>query len=103
MKNNKVFSIDKGFQLMFKFQNGDVIELECLEYAITCNGCGAISISGSSSEGIQTIYSMTPDQFNKLKSQIATKFRIYTSLGYLEDDYKINNYEKLRDALNLIQ
>lgn len=103
MKNNKVFSIGKGDLLMFKLENKEIVELPNLEYALTCIGCGAISISGSQTEGIKTTYYMTREQLNKLKNNKAVKFRIYSSLGYLEDDLKLNNYEKLKEALTLIQ
>jgi hypothetical protein len=103
MKNNKVFSIDKDALLMFKLENKEVVELPNLEYAMTCIGCGAISISGSQTEGIETSYLLNHEQFNKLKNNVAIKFRIYSSLGYMEDDLKLNNYEKIKKSLTLIQ
>jgi len=103
MSNNRVFSINQGDLLMFKLENSEVIEMPNVEFALTCIVCGSISISGSKTEGIKTTYSMTKEQFNKLKNNVSTKFRIYTSIGYLEDDLKINNYQKIKEALSLIE
>ena len=99
---NKVFSIDKDQELMLKLANGDVVKLQNLKYTITCNGCGATGFVGSEAEGIQVDYPLDKDQVEQLKANKVVKVRIYTNDGYVEDDVKDKNAEKIIKSLQLL-
>jgi hypothetical protein len=99
---NKVFSIDKDQELMFKLANGDVVKLQNLKYTITCNGCGATGLAGSEAEGIQVVYPLAKEQIEQLKANKIVKVRIYTNDGYVEDDVKDKNAEKIIKSLQLL-
>ena len=99
----EVFSIDEGDQFMLKLENDEIVKLSNLEFTITCTGCGARGISGSAAQGIQVTYPITPEQFNMLKNNTVSKIRIYTSDGYIENEFKLKYYSKLLNALMLVE
>lgn len=103
MGTGSVFSISEGAALMFKLSNNEIIELNNLEYAITCNGCGARGFSGSAAQGIKVSYLITNEQADKLQALIATKIRIYTNDGYLENKLKTKYYQSIKNALYLVE
>jgi hypothetical protein len=94
-----VFAINKDDQLMFKLENDSIITLYNLEYALTCSGCGAISLAGSSAQGIKTSYSLSEQNVEELKKFKIVKWRIYTTNGYVEDEIKEKKQELIRNAL----
>ena len=97
----KVFSIDKGQEIMFKLSNNEIVKLENVKYTVTCNGCAAKGIVGSNTEGIQVTYYLTQEKLKLLTDNEVVKVRVYTSEGYVEDSIKAKNYRKLKGALSL--
>lgn len=103
MIGTSVFSINKGQELMIKLSNDNIVKLPNLEYAITCRGCGAKGLSGSEAQGIQVSYPISKEQIEQLKSGTGNKLRIYTNDGYVENDMKAKNYNKIIKALSLVE
>jgi len=101
-QNGKIFGISEGLQFMLKLDNGDVITLLNPSFVITCKGCGATGMNGSGAEGIQVFYPITKEQSDKLKAGKVVKVRIYTNDGYIEEDVKDKNAEKITASLNLL-
>jgi hypothetical protein len=99
---DKVFSIDKDMQIMFKLDNGDIVTLNNLKFTVTCNGCGATGFVGSQAEGIDVRYPITKEQVEKLKAGKIVKVRVYTGDGYIDQDIKDKNAEKVTASLNLL-
>jgi len=102
MMRGDVFSIEKDMEVIFTLDNGDLVKLKNLEYAITCKGCGAVGFNGSGAEGIQTAYPVSKDDLEKLKAHKAVKVRIYAYDGYIDNDIKDQNAAKIMAALNLL-
>jgi len=98
----KVFSIEKNQELMFKLDNGDIVKLACLEYQVTCNGCGAVGLIGRQAEGLNAAYWLSKDQLDKLKTHKVVKVRINTIYGYIDEDVKEKNANKIMACVNLI-
>lgn len=98
----KVFSIDKDQEIMFKLNNGEFVKLPNLEYTITCTGCGAKGLSGSSAQGIKVSYLLNKEEFEILKNNKVIKMRIYTNDGYVESEIKEKHVKKIPKALELI-
>lgn len=98
----KVFSINKGQELMFKLSNDEIVKLSNLEYTISCKGCGAKGLSGSEAEGIQVSYIIEESLLEKLKSGLVVKLRVYTTDGYREEDIKEKNAATIKAALTLV-
>ena len=100
--DGSVFSIDKGQEFMFKSIDGDVIKIQNAEYKLTCAGCAAIGVMGSSGQGIMTSYLIDNETAVQLKSINVEKVRVYTSKGYFDVDLKSKNSMKINQSLNLI-
>jgi hypothetical protein len=99
---DKMFFIDEDAKMMLKLASGEVVTLQNLKAAKTCSGCGAIGFRGSEAPGIEVVYPMTKEDVEKLKANKVVKVRIYTSLGYLEEDVKDKNSEKIGKSLTLL-
>jgi len=98
-----VFSIDKDQEIMFKLSNGKIIKIPNLEYTITCEGCGARGYVGSGIQGIQVSYNLTSEQIKELKNNSIVKIRIYTNIGYVENNLKPKYYQKILNSLLIIK
>lgn len=98
-----VFSIEKDQEIMLKLSNGEIVKLPNCKYAITCKGCGANGLAGSSSEGIQVSYLLNKENFEKIKNSPVAKIRIYTNDGYVEEECKEKYASKILKAINLIE
>ena len=101
-QNSKIFGISEGLQFMFQLDNGDIVTLINPSFVITCTGCGATGMNGSGAEGIQVFYPISKQQSDKLKAGKVVKVRIYTNDGYIEEDVKDKNAEKITASLNLL-
>lgn len=86
MMLNKVFSISKDQEFMFKLDDGTVLKFLNLEYTTTCRGCGAKGFSGSEAQGIEVSYPVKKEQIDILINNRIEKLRIYTNDGYLENE-----------------
>ncbi len=100
--DGSVFSIEKGQDLMFKSMNGDILKIQNTEYKLTCTGCAAIGVMGSSGQGIMTSYLLEKEIAAKLKNEKIEKIRIYTSKEYFEIDLNTKNSMKINKSLNLL-
>jgi hypothetical protein len=98
-----VFSIDEGQEIMFKLTNDEIVKLPNLEYEITCSGCGAIGYAGSRAQGIYVKYPMKSEQIEKLMNDRVEKIRVYTNVGYVEDEFRNEDYLKFQKALTLVK
>lgn len=98
----KEFSIMEGQDIMFKFDNDEILTLKNSKTTITCTGCGAVGFGGSEGPGISVSYQMNKEQKTLLDTKKIIKVRIYTSDGYTENDVseKFDNY--IKKALTLI-
>lgn len=101
--DGKVFSISKDQELMLKLDNGEIVKLKNIESTVTCRGCGAKGLSGSSAHGIKVSYSINQDEFNLLKNNLIKKYRVYTNDGYYEKELKSKQSKKIIKALELIE
>lgn len=97
-----VFSIDKDQELMLKLDNGDIVKLLNTKFEVTCEGCGAVGFIGSGAQGLDVAYWIAKDQLDKLKAHKVVKVRIYTNEGYIEQDIKDKNANKITACVNLI-
>lgn len=98
----KVFSVDKGNELMFKLENDKIIKLLNLKYTISDRGVAAKGIVGSDLHGVLISYLIDKEQIQSIKSNIIVKTRIYTNESYVESDMKTKNYNKIKKALQLV-
>ena len=98
-----VFSIGKGQEFMIKLSDGSIVKLANSEFTVTCRGCGAKGLSGSDAQGIQVFYPINTEQIEQLKNGTGTELRIYTKDGYVENDMKAKNYNKIVRALSLVE
>lgn len=96
------FAIDKDQEIMFKLDDDEIIKFQNLQYTTTCEGCGAVGFVGSEAPGIQVLYPLSKEDAEKLKAHKVLKVRIYTDAGYIENDIKTKNANKITAALNLI-
>ncbi len=97
-----VSSVDKGDKLILKLENGELVNLYCMEYSISCRGCGAIGISGSEMQGIEVDFILTEEVINKLGSKRIIKLRLYTSQGYIENQVKEKNADDFIRSLKAL-
>lgn len=98
-----VYSIDKADELMFKLENGTIVKLPCIEYVISCIGCGATGFAGSEGMGINPMYHIDNKSYELLKGNTIVKMRFYTTDGYLERDIKQKYSDKINSSLTLLQ
>lgn len=102
--DGRVFSIDENAQMMIKLEDGTIFTIYNLKYVITTLGGGAIGLIGSEAPGINTSYisDLDPD-FNILSEKKISKVRFYTSRGYLENEVRPRDAEKIIKAISLIK
>lgn len=102
MMLNKIFSITEGQEIMFKFDDDEILTLKNSKTAVTCTGCGARGFSGSAAPGISVSYQMNKEQKALLATKKITKIRIYTSDGYIENDLKEKFDESIKKSVVLV-
>lgn len=102
LSSGKVHSIEEGATLYLKLNDGTIIELHNMKYVISCSGCGARGFAGSMAEGSQSMYKITGEQIDKLSKHEIIKFRLYTSVGYVENDVPTARQKILIDQLKLV-
>jgi len=102
MIGNKVFSISEGDELMFKMKDGQVIILPCLEFVVTCTGCGARGFGGSAGQGINANYLLSQENFELLRTGNLEKIRVHTSLGYGDADITDSNSKTFQRTFMLL-
>lgn len=98
-----VFSIPEGAEMMFKLSNDSIVKIPCIKSAISCSGCGAKGFAGSQAQGVNVSYFISKENLALLKNSQVTKIRIYTRDGFVEDEIKAKNADKIRKALALIE
>lgn len=81
-----IFSISEDSDLMFKLQDGQVITVKALEYAITGRGEGAVGFIGSQAMGIRATYNIRLKDIQTLAVFPVLKMRVYTNDGYVDFD-----------------
>lgn len=89
---SSVGSVNKGEKTLVKFEDGQIVEIHNLEFAIMSVGQGSIGLVGSNALGIHLVFRIDEQMANKLKTQAVTKIRVYSNDGYYEiepnDEYR---------------
>ena len=101
LRNDAVFSINKGDNIMFKTSDS-VIIMSNSNYKISCKGCGVKGFTGSGLEGIEVVYEISESDVKYLISNKIKKIRVYTSDGYVEEDIKEKYAEMFIRQLKLV-
>jgi hypothetical protein len=83
-----VVSIDEGGKLLLMLDNDSIIELRNSKYQISCTGCGATGLVGSSAPGLFINFYLTKDNLSSLITHKVKKVRIYFTDGYKEAEIK---------------
>ncbi|MDB5206178.1 MAG: hypothetical protein JWR72_1253 [Flavisolibacter sp.] len=98
----KELSVKEGdeFTLITK---GDSITLHSLKSVTSCKGCGSQGFGGSGVEGINLAFIVPAKQAAYLKNNPVQKIRLYTSIGYIEDELNEKNAKTLMKEFELIQ
>jgi hypothetical protein len=89
-KGGSIFSVNDGKSIMFKLQNDTILSLTNPKYEIACLGCGAVGLIGSQAYGVRISIPLNQSQYDFLASNKITKFRLYTTDGYVESEIKDN-------------
>jgi hypothetical protein len=104
LQPSKVFSISDGEKIMLMLDDKTVYKLDNLEYTVSSTGAGAIGLSGSGMYGVNISCISAEDRnFEKLKTNLITKVRIYTTDGYVEDEVKEDFAKKVMTAISLVE
>ena len=100
----KVFAVAEGEKVMFILEDGSVYKLHNLEHIISSTGGGAIGLGGSGAQGVSlSLISEDDPAFEKLKTELTKKIRVYTTDGYLEAEVNSKQAELLRNTIRLIE
>lgn len=99
----KIVAIERDSKLMFMLENGEIITLNNSQTAVSCKGCGARGFSGSAAYGIATSYSITNENYTKLKLSIIKKIRVYTLDGFVESDVNDKRSVVIQKLLPLVE
>lgn len=103
MGNTGIFSVNEGNEMMLKLSNDSIISLRALKYAISCRGCGSVTIVGTDLQGVNVDYKINEKQFSDLLANKVIKIRIYTADGYFESDIKEKFAQTFIKELELIK
>lgn len=101
-KYGVVFSIRDDDPFMLKLENDTIIKLYPVKGEVSCRGCGAIGLSGSSAWGTHTVYDLNEEQLELLIENPIVKTRMYTRDGYYEMDVNKNRTNYVSNALKLL-
>lgn len=96
-----VCSVSENNKISFLFDDGSVLELENMKYAISGYGDGAIGLSGSQALGLSLNLILSNENLEILKNKTIVKIRINTSKGFIEDKVKEKNSVILKKMLSL--
>jgi len=99
---DKVVAIDKDQEMVFKFENDSVLRLKNLNYAITSTLEGERGFAGSEGQGVKVRYPLSLADIDKLRNNIAIKWKIYTINGHLESNKIADTYFMIPAALKLV-
>lgn len=102
MLNNQMYSVKEGDEVMFLMADKSVVSIINMSSTIASMGEGAEKYGGSANLGTRTNYLISEENAKILKESQIVKVRIYTSLGYTEqeDDYDIDRH--LKKCLELV-
>jgi len=102
MIGNKVYSVDEGEVLLFKFMDDEIIKIKNSEYQLTTYGAGATGLAGSNMLGINLTCVIDKKILEKLKAKPLMEVRVYTSDGYAEAEVKNKQADKFMELASLI-
>jgi hypothetical protein len=102
MTQNKVYSVDKGEVLYFKFSDDEILKISNSKYELTTHGGGAIGLAGSNMLGVELTCIINEEILSILQNKTLVKVRVYTSNGYVEAEVKIKEAENFKQLANLI-
>jgi hypothetical protein len=109
--------VKEGQELIFTLSNGETVTLNCFKNTTSCTGCGAITIAGSTSPGIELSYKLPKKQMDKLRVNVVlTKeeyakhkkdeienLKINLTPGFIEHNLSENSYYQIRKAIRLVK
>ena len=103
MGGSKVFSVEKGEVLYFKFEDDEIIKIYNTEYELSNYGAGAIGLLGSDALGVYLKCLIDNEQLKKLRNKSLIKIRFYSSNGYREVDVQKKHAEQFMTMMRLIE
>ena len=102
--SGKAFSIDRGQELVFTFNNNSAIVLNNIEKAVTHVGGG--SKAGRwyrSTKGLKVRYALSPGHMEALRQNKLKTCRIYTDNGFIEPQKIMKKYHLIVRALEVME
>jgi len=102
MLNDKVYSVKEGDEIMFLMEDESVISIKNISYTLTSHGEGATGYGGSANLGTHTKYLVSDENVKKLSEGKIKKIRVYTSLGYFEQEDKYHVTAHLKKYFELV-
>ncbi len=113
----KPMEAKEGEELIFTLSNGEKLTLNCFKGKKSCLGCGAVTIAGNSSPGIELSYHLTKQQLEKLRiNQVLTKeeyaqhkkeeiehIKLNITSGSIEHELSENSYYQIRKSIKLLK
>ncbi len=93
--HGQVFAMAKDASVMFKVEDGSIVDLKNSQHTVTGLGHGSVGLVGSSCYGIDIQCFIDESDLITFKSKKIIKIRFYTTEGYVEYDLK----EKFSDII----
>lgn len=112
----KPLAVKEGQELIFTLSNGETVTLNSFKTIASCMGCGAVTIAGNTSPGIELTYKLTKKQFDKLRiNAVLSKeqyekhqkkqiehIKITLNPGSIEHELSENSFYQIRKACKLL-
>lgn len=103
VKGGQVFAVDESLPLSIILENGSLLEFNPIEFYIAHQGGGSIGLSGSALWGAHIKYiPIEESQFHQMMENKVTKVRINTDIGFVQDELKPKEQEKLQNSIKLL-
>lgn len=103
MVEGSPFSVSKGQDAVFTFENGTSITLKSDNSATTCKGCGGSrGFPGSALGGITIHYKLSNEQRNTLEASLIKKIKVTHSAGNVEFEIKDTFSKNIVKGLKLV-
>lgn len=99
--NGKVTAINKGNLFYIKQLNGNIIELENLEYEISADSRGSIGFAGRGVQGFHLIFSLSEKQYYSLRESLVEKIRIVTNEYRIDQEIPVKKAKLFLNCLKL--
>ena len=100
---HEVLSVGESDALMLKSKQGEVLKLYPSEYVISERGGGSTGVMYSAIQGVSLTFFLEEENIEWLQKNQISKFRLYTSQGYIETELNEKNNKKFDSLIALYQ